>query len=107
MLRKVTSDGSATLLDVLRRITGWAWVPQAESPGDLARNVAPPSRSLVAYVRPVEADDPSLLGTRLDDYLPFPPGYAAGEVLPPGSYLVEVIDTPRLPPGWARHGGRA
>jgi len=108
MLRKITSDGTHTLLDVLHRITGWDWVPQAEMPGDLARNVAPPSRSLVAYVRPVEADDPSLLGTSLDEYLPFPPGYAAGELLPAGSYLVEMIDIPRLSPAWyARQQGQA
>ena len=108
MLRKITSNGAATLLDVLHRITGWDWVPQAESPGDLARNVAPPSRSLVAYVRPVEADDPGLHGSSLDEYLPFPPGYSADHLLPAGDYLVEIIDIPRLPPAWyARRQGQA
>jgi hypothetical protein len=107
MLRKITSDGSHTLLDVLQRITGWDWVPKADVHGDLARNVAPPSRSLVAYVRHVEADDPSLLGTSLEEYLPFPPGYAAADLLPAGNYLVEMIDIPRLPPAWyARQQGQ-
>lgn len=93
-MRRITSDGSHTLLDVLRRITGWDWVPQASLPGDLARNVAPPSRSLVAYVRHVEADDPGLHGSPLDEYRPFPPGYTAGELLSAGDYLVEMIAIP-------------
>ena len=67
----------ATLLDVLHRITGWDWVfPRRESPGDLARNVAPPSLSLVAYVRPVEADDPGCTGRRWTS-TSFPAGYSA------------------------------
>ena len=91
MLKKMTSDGTTTLLELLQRSDGWVWVPLAELPGDLARNVAPESRSLRAYVRPVAEGDIHLYGSSLDEYRPFPKGYAAGERLPAGSYLVEVI----------------
>ena len=91
MLKKMTSDGTTTLLELLQRSDGWVWVPLAELPGDLARNVAPESRSLRAYVRPVAEGDRGLHGSSLNEYRLFPKGYAAGECLPAGSYLVEVL----------------